>query len=144
MPKRLAFDAHKVVGFSPAGCEHEFVSRLLVDKHSVGSERLVINHFTLLPGKSTPPGSHRPPFDEAYYVLSGSGELRLGDKPDVYYVTPGWVAFIPGGMLHALHNTGDQDLEILTIMPLPPEPGVNSNYDARLAAWGTSFRMVDE
>ncbi len=144
MQRRLAFDAHKVLGFSPPGAEDSYVSRLLVDKQSVGSERLVVNHFTLRPGKSTPSGSHCAPYDELYYFLSGQGVLHLGDKPEVYEVTPGWVAFIPGGTLHSLHNTGDQDIELLTIMPLPPEPGVNSTYDARLAAWGTSFRMTDE
>ncbi len=64
--------------------------------------------------------------------------LHLGDKPEVYEVTPGWVAFVPGGTLHALHNSGDQDLELLTIMPLPLVPGVNSTYDARLAAFCVS------
>jgi mannose-6-phosphate isomerase-like protein (cupin superfamily) len=144
MQRQLAFDAHKVVGFSPPGAEDSYVSRMLVDKQSVGSERLVVNHFTLRPGKSTPSGSHPAPYDELYYVLSGQGVLHLGDKPEVYHVTAGWVALIPGGTLHSLHNSGEQDLELLTVMPLPLVPGVNATYDARLAAWGASFRMVEE
>ena len=73
----------------------------------------------LRPGKSTPSGSHPTPYDELYYVLSGLGVLHLGGKPEVYDVSPDWVASIPGGTPHALHNTGNQDLELLTIMPLP-------------------------
>ena len=104
----------------------------------------MVNRLTLRPGKSTPSGSHPAPYDELYCVLSGNGLLHLGDKPEVYDVSPGWVSFIPGGTLHSLHNTGDQDLELLTVMTLPLVPGINSVYDARLTAWGASFRIADE
>jgi hypothetical protein len=35
------------------------------------------------------------------------------------------VAFIPGGTAHGVDNSGDEDLELLTVMPGPLRPGVN-------------------
>jgi quercetin dioxygenase-like cupin family protein len=49
-------------------------------------------------------------------------------------------AFIPAGTVHELVNTGDGALEMLTMMPFHPVPGVNSVYDARKKEWGTSFK----
>ena len=97
MVYRLVFSARQVEGFSPSGAEDEFVSRMLIDRESVGSEYMVVNHFTLKPGKSTPSGSHPPPYDELYYVLRGRAELRLGDPPEVHDLEPDSVAFIPAG-----------------------------------------------
>ena len=50
------------------------------------------------------------------------------------------MAFIPNGTNHSLENTGIEDLELLTVMPAQLVEGGNPLYDARLRAWGTSFR----
>ncbi|GAH48279.1 unnamed protein product [marine sediment metagenome] len=42
-----------------------------------------------------------------------------------------------------IDNDGTQDLEMLTFMPHELTKGSNPLYDARLEAWGTSFRIVD-
>jgi oxalate decarboxylase/phosphoglucose isomerase-like protein (cupin superfamily) len=54
------------------------------------------------------------------------------------------VAFIPAGTMHTLDNIGDQDLELLAIFPHQLVEGANRTYDARIKAWGTSFRLADE
>jgi quercetin dioxygenase-like cupin family protein len=140
---RQVFNHEDVEGFSPKGFEDTFVSRMLVDKTSVGSERLTVNHFTLRPGKHTDPGSHPPPFDELYYVVSGTGWVDLGSPAKAHAVKPGTVVFIPCGTDHALRCDAGADLEVITIMPAQPVPGANPVYDARLEEWGTSFRMVE-
>ena len=137
------FNQEDVVGFSPKGCENVFISRMLVDQASAGSERLTVNHFTLKAGKHTDPGSHPPPFDELYYVLSGTGWVDLGSPATPSEVRPGTVVFIPNGTVHALRCDMAGDLELITIMPAQPVPGANPVYDARLEEWGTSFRMVE-
>ena len=137
------FNVKQVLGFSPPGAEDAYVSRLLVDRESVGSDYLVANHFTLKAGQSTDAGSHPDPYDELYYVLSGCALLRLGDPPEVFEIEPGTVAFIAAGTMHALDNVGTQDLEILTVMPHQLVKGSNPLYDARLDAWGTSFKLQD-
>jgi mannose-6-phosphate isomerase-like protein (cupin superfamily) len=140
---RLVFSAKQVQGFSPPGAEDKYVSRMLVDKESVGSQQLVVNHFTLKPGKSTgAAGSHPLPYDELYYVLRGRAVLRLGDPPEVFELEPDTVAFIPASTLHTLENHSSEDFEILTVMPEQLVEGANPLYDARKRLWGTSFRLM--
>ena len=135
--------AHDVMGYSPDGAEGKYVSRMLIDGESVGSTNLVLNHFTLYPGQRTYRGSHPIPFEEVYYILSGTGVLTYGaDGAESYDVAAHIVAYIPAGMDHQLDNTGDTPLEMLTMMPFHPDPGANPLYDARKHAWGTSFKLV--
>lgn len=142
MERKLVFHAYQVMPFSPPEAAGAFESRLLVDRESVGSANLVVNHFTLKPGGSTETGKHPSPYDEVYYVLRGRGVVRLGEPPKASVVGPNTIVFIPNGTLHCLENTGTEDLEMLTIMPGPIVQGVNPVYDERLRTWGTSFRLA--
>ncbi len=142
MEKLLVFGAKEVEGFSPPGSEGAYISRLLVDGESVGSQRLVMNHFTLKAGKRTGAGSHPSPFDEIYYILRGRGTVYLGDERQAHEIGPDSVVFIPHGTLHYLVNSGNEDLEMVTVMPGPLVEGANSLYDQRKAAWGTSFKRI--
>ena len=144
MSPKPVFHAKDVMPFSPPGAEAAFESRLLIDPSGVGSTDLAVNHFLLKPGQHTNPGAHPKPYDEIYYVLRGQGRVSLGHPPEDTDLTPDMVVFIPGGTRHALLNTGADDLEIITMMPHPMRPGINSVYDERLRAWGTGFRLVDE
>ena len=144
MTSRLVFQAKEVAGFSPDGAEDAYVSRLLIDKESVGSNSLVVNHFTLRPGRGTESGHHPAPYDEVYYVLHGHGVLRLGNPAEVFTLEPDTVAFIPSGTDHSLENTGTENLELITLMPQQLVEGANPLYDARRRAWGTSFKLVDQ
>jgi mannose-6-phosphate isomerase-like protein (cupin superfamily) len=142
MPHKLVFRAKDIEPFSLPGAGDAFSSRLLVDPDGVGAQSLVVNHFTLNVGQTTaPPGAHPAPFDEVYYILRGHARLQLGDPAETFEVGPDSVAFIPGGTVHCLNNTGDEPLEILTIMPGPLREGVNPVYDGRRKAWGTGFRL---
>lgn len=145
MSHKLVFRTRDVAGFSPRGAEDSYVSKLLIDKESVGSTSLVVNYFALKPGKRTEPGGRHPdPYDEVYYVLRGRGLLRLGDPPEVFELEPDTVAFIPSGTAHSLDNTGTEDLELITVMPGQLVEGVNTVYDERRRTWGTSFRLVNQ
>lgn len=48
---------------------------------------------------------------ETYYVLSGQGELWVGDER--HALAPGVAAFIPGGAHHLTFATGHEPLRIL-------------------------------
>jgi mannose-6-phosphate isomerase-like protein (cupin superfamily) len=143
MARKLVFKVQEVQAFEPEAGRGSFVSRLLVDPTGVGAQSLVMNMFTLRSGKTTGPGgSHPAPFDEVYYVLRGRGLLHLGQPVETFEVGPDSVAFIPGGTVHWIDNTGDADLDLLTIMPGPMREGVNSVYDGRQKEWGTGFRLA--
>ena len=141
--KRIVFKVNEVAGFSPAHHEDAFISHMLVDQESVGSEKLVMNYFVLKPGKNTDPGSHPKPFDEVYYVLRGQGILYLYASHDPYDLSPDTLAFIPGGTVHSVVNTGSVDLEMITVMPGPLIEGVNTLYDERKKQWGSSFKLKE-
>jgi mannose-6-phosphate isomerase-like protein (cupin superfamily) len=144
MSRRLVIRTEEVAGFSPAGAEDSYVSRMLVDRESVGSDALVVNHFTLRPGKRTAPGHHPSPYDEVYYVLRGRGVVGLGDPPEGFELEPDTVVFIPSGTTHAVENTGAEDLVMLTVMPQQLVQGANALYDERRRTWGSSFKLAKD
>jgi mannose-6-phosphate isomerase-like protein (cupin superfamily) len=48
---------------------------------------------------------------EAVYVISGVGEIKLGDQ--VFPVRPGSAAYIPKGMPHATRRTGEEPVKLV-------------------------------
>lgn len=48
---------------------------------------------------------------EAVYVVSGVGEIRIGDK--FYPVGPGSAAYIPKGTPHATRRTSDEPVKVI-------------------------------
>jgi mannose-6-phosphate isomerase-like protein (cupin superfamily) len=145
-PADLVVRALEVEPFAMPGDEQTYLSQCLIDGESVGSQDLNVNRGTLKAGRKLKGGSHPLGSDECYYVLHGRAKLALGGDPqtgegaEVIEVGPETAIFIPGGTYHALDNPYDEDLVILTLWPRLPRPGDNGVYDARLVAWGTSFR----
>jgi mannose-6-phosphate isomerase-like protein (cupin superfamily) len=64
----------------------------------------------IAPGQATTPHYH-PVTEEIYYVLEGSGEMRIGDE--LREVRVGDAIAIPPGAPHQIRNTGDVTLKIL-------------------------------
>lgn len=58
-------------------------------------------------------------YDEAYYFLSGTGTITLGDETSP--VRPGTVAIIPAGIPHRLEAASGSELEFV-IFGTPPIP----------------------
>ena len=136
----------EVMGFSPAKSGGAYTSRLLIESEGVGSDRLMLVHATLEPGRAPgdEAGAHPPPYDEAYYILRGQGKMEFGQGDECYEVGPDTAIYIQAGTLHKITNTGPDPLEFLTIWPITPaEEGINGVYDERRRLWGTNFRQVD-
>lgn len=67
------------------------------------------------PGTSVPAHWHREE-DEAFYVLSGHYEFRVGEAR--FQATSGTFAFAPRGTVHAFTNTGQEVARMLiTVTP---------------------------
>lgn len=142
--KNVVYNVAEIKSFSPEGSENSYSSRLLVDRENVGSEKMVMNEFTLKAGKQTYKGNHGKGFDEIYFVLSGKAlfylqEMGTSDYKE-YNLYQGTYAFIKGGRGHYMTNPYDEDVVLLTIMAKHPNKGVNLLYDERKAKWGTSFQ----
>ena len=144
MTKRRVVQAKEVEGFCPAELGGAYISRMLLEKDGLGSTRLLINHVTMKPHHPLlTGGSHPAPYDEAYYILRGQARVSFDEGRDSYDVGPDTVAFIPGGAWHTIQNTGEDDLEFLTLWPMTPDrEGVNGIMDERQHAWGTGFKLA--
>ena len=57
--------------------------------------------------------SHIDPMEEIYFILSGSGEMRVDNESKS--VGPGDATWIPAGSSHSLLNNGKEDCIILVV-----------------------------
>jgi len=85
------------------------------------SKRLGCTFYQVPPGKTAFPAHVHHANEEAVYILSGTGSMRLGDQQ--HSVGPGdYVALHASGSAHQLFNTGTGTLEYLAISTmLSPE-----------------------
>ncbi len=72
--------------------------------------RLMTQFTGVIPTGRAPLHAH--PYEEATYILQGSGRLWLEDDP-VGDLRPGSVVFFPVGVRHTLENTGEVDMKVL-------------------------------
>ena len=122
----------------PFVCDESYSSKLLMDDFVAGAAAININEGTLKGGGSTGAGVHEQ--NELYYAVKGEAVLYLDDEP--HELKPGTVVFIPGGVKHALDNKSEtEDFVLLTMWEKADYNGV---HHARVKAWGTSFKTVDE
>ena len=66
---------------------------------------------SLKPGKEIE--AHVDPMEEIYFVLSGSGEMKVDEE--AREVKPGDAVWVPTGSSHALLNDGEEDCLILVV-----------------------------
>ena len=79
-----------------------------------GAQKLGCSIYRVPPGKTAFPFHKHFSNEEAIFVLSGKGSLRLDE--DKYDVGPGdFIALPPEGPNHQLINTGAEDLEYLCL-----------------------------
>lgn len=71
-----------------------------------------MGHVTLEPGGGQVPW-HNQEQEEVYYVVSGTGEMCLGDE--VQDLTAGQAVHIPSGVYHQLSNKGDTPLTFVYV-----------------------------
>jgi len=89
----------------------------------IGAQKLGYNITAVPPGKSAFPLHNHHANEEMFFVLQGSGKLRIGDQ--VYPIRVGDViACPPGGKekAHKITNTGTEELRYLAVSTkLSPE-----------------------
>ncbi len=95
---------------------------------------------------------HRHQIDEVIVIVSGAGEVRVGDA--ALPVSADTTVFVPAGVVHGTTNTADEPLRIHAVFPAPviememlernPAPGTedhgpsHTEYDARTG----EFRVI--
>lgn len=89
----------------------------------IGAQKLGYNITAVPPGKSAFPLHNHHANEEMFFVLQGSGELRVGE--DIYPIRVGDVIACPAGgkeKAHKITNTGSEELRYLAVSTkLSPE-----------------------
>jgi quercetin dioxygenase-like cupin family protein len=93
-------------------------SRMLVTEARVGGNASSLGYSVFTPGTVLTPVKHET--EEVAYVVAGSGELRLDDEAVPF--REGDAVHIPGGVWHAVANTGDTDVVMVFSFPYPDYP----------------------
>ncbi len=81
-------------------------TRILTGAGRLPVERFEMGHSTIFPNGSIPLHSHAN--EEVYVILSGTGDMRVGDETQ--RVGPTTAVYIPSNMEHSLTNVGTTDL----------------------------------
>ena len=84
--------------------------RSLLDRTNSSAMRQSLAEATVPPGGATTPHRH-PQTEEIYYILCGTGRMRLGDEERE--VKPLDAILIPPGTRHTIANTGSEPLRFL-------------------------------
>lgn len=86
------------------------IAQMILDRRTL-KEIGFLATARLEPGKEIE--SHVDPMEEIYFVLSGTGLMRLDDEEQ--QVTPGDAIWIPVGSSHSLLNNGTEPCVILVV-----------------------------
>jgi quercetin dioxygenase-like cupin family protein len=81
----------------------------------VGSTSLFLGQQWLQPGDEVFCHSH--PCEEALMFLSGTGEATIDDE--TFAIVPGSSIFFPAGSIHGFRNTGEMELHVIIVFPVP-------------------------
>lgn len=92
----------------------------LVHPKTVGSVGLGVSLCVMEPGQEV--RRHRHEYEEAYYVLRGSGLMYLQGH-DPIRLEPGLSVYVASNRVHGQVNDGDSTLEILCSLAPPPGEG---------------------
>ena len=90
------------------------IAQMILDRRTL-KELGFLAIARLAPGKEIE--AHVDPMEEIYFVLNGTGEMRVNDESKT--VKPGDATWIPTGASHSLLNTGDEDCVILVVAASP-------------------------
>jgi quercetin dioxygenase-like cupin family protein len=92
----------------------------LVHPLTVGSENLGVSLCEMEPGSEIRRHSHD--YEEAYYVLAGTGLMYL-ESAEAIRLEPGLSVYVPAGRVHGQVNDGTEELRILCALSPPPVEG---------------------
>lgn len=116
------------------------VIKWLVSPDSTPGANISFGQVVLLPGEGHTRHNH-PTSEEILYVLSGTGEQMVDDKPS-FTVRAGDTIYIPTAIYHSTINTGWEPLVLLAIYnPGGPERDLRGLPDFRSHPAGTTAKL---
>jgi mannose-6-phosphate isomerase-like protein (cupin superfamily) len=88
------------------------INDLVMDRSEAETSEVFI--VVLEPGEAPPLHVHHD-MEQIFYMLEGTGVLRIGETPDEYPVKPGDLVRIPPHTYHKITCTGSQPLRYLSV-----------------------------
>jgi quercetin dioxygenase-like cupin family protein len=85
--------------------------RWLVAPGAVKAEECSACVIRVAPGDKVRPAHAHPNGEEVIYIVRGSGRVMVGG--DVTAVKAGTTVLFPRGVVHMLHNTGDEEMKVI-------------------------------
>lgn len=98
------------------GHGHKFAAKIGRIGLRIGAQKLGYNITVIPPGKRAYPAHTHTANEEMFFVLEGSGTLRVGSE--THAIRQGdFICCPPGGpeTAHQIHNTSDTDLKFLAV-----------------------------
>jgi len=86
----------------------------------LGARNLLLSTGVYEAGRSIPYHKHQDE-EEAIYVISGTGEIAIGDR--IEPLKPGSAAFIPPGVEHQLRVRSGESMRLVFVFSPPTYPG---------------------
>jgi len=81
-------------------------TRDLINGKIVGARGISLRITDVLPGEVCNPGHIHTECEEVIFILSGKGEIKIGQE--VFPMKPGDAIFLPTGVGHLIRNTGKE------------------------------------
>ncbi len=80
--------------------------RDLINGKIVGTRSISLRITDVLPGEVCSPGHIHTECEEVIFILSGKGEIKIGEE--IFPMKPGDAIYLPTGVGHLIRNTGKE------------------------------------
>ena len=91
--------------------------RWVVGKDGLESTYTSACVIRVAPGERVRPAHSHPNGEEVIYIIRGSGRVLVGNE--VSPVREGTAVLFPRGVVHMLHNTGQEDMKVVCFFAPP-------------------------
>jgi mannose-6-phosphate isomerase-like protein (cupin superfamily) len=81
-------------------------TRDLINGKTVGAKTLSLRITDVLPGEVCTPGHTHTECEEVIFILSGKGDIKIGEE--VFPMKVGDAIYLPTGVGHLIRNTGKE------------------------------------
>ncbi len=92
--------------------------RWLVAPNAIQASHCSACVIVVPPGERVRPAHSHPNGEEVIYIIRGSGRVLVGNE--VSPVREGTAVLFPRGVVHMLHNTGQEDMTVVCFFAPPP------------------------
>jgi mannose-6-phosphate isomerase-like protein (cupin superfamily) len=117
------------LGALKGGVGHEGLNERVLAARASGSDQ-VLERLDDVPPAAGGPSSHIHPFDQVYFVTSGTMTVQYGLGK--YEVTPNSLVIIPAGVVHSNLNNGSTVESHITLLLPEPEKGTTFGASAEI------------